>query len=115
MPGTWQDMIRELRWDSAVSAFNPRYAIRAAARFQGQKRRMWTADGRTPVQRNDLGLCSYNAGPGNCIEAQKRCLGARLWSEISPCLHMVTGRHAVETITYVDRIARYATMLRVRP
>jgi membrane-bound lytic murein transglycosylase F len=115
MPGTWRDVVRDLQWDSAVSAFNPERAIRAAARYQGQQRRMWHAAGRTSGQRNDLGLCNYNAGARNCLEAQRRCLGARLWPEISPCLHMVTGRHAVETITYVDRINRFATTMSVRP
>jgi membrane-bound lytic murein transglycosylase F len=116
MPRTWQDTVRKLNWDGAFhSPFNPKYAIDAAAVYQGDSRTAWDAAGRTPVQRNDLGLCAYNAGLGNCLQAQTRCKGARLWPDIAPCMPAVTGSRAQETLTYVWRINNYAGFLTVRP
>lgn len=116
MPGTWHDVARELDWDSAfASPFDPSRAIRAGARYQGEQRRLWGATGRTGGQRNDLGLCSYNAGAGNCLAAQLRCKGAKLWPEISPCLPQVTGARSAETIGYVATIDRLAATLEISP
>jgi len=50
---------------------------------------------------------SYNAGAGNIIRAQSLCGGALDWTGIAPCLPQVTGHHAHETITYVERIDRW--------
>jgi len=58
---------------------------------------------------------SYNAGPGNIINAQrqalKRGLNPALWRDVSTCLSAVTGRHADETINYVRRIIAYKEQL----
>jgi len=128
MPGTWRDIVRSFKWDSAfASPFDPGRAILAGARYQGRQRRMWSAAGRTQVQRNDLGLCNYNAGPGNCLTAQRLCddaksndapplaqkSGAWLWPEIARCLPQVTGRHAAETIGYVAAVNRFAPDMRL--
>lgn len=116
MPGTWQQIVRDLNWDSAfASPFDPARAIVAGARYQGQQRRAWSAAGRTGQQRNDLGLCAYNAGLGNCLGAQSRCNAARLWPEIAKCLPAVTGPLAAETMGYVSTVNRLAPVMEFRP
>lgn len=108
MPGTYRDIVRELKWDARVTAFDPERAIRAGAYYQGRMRRMWRPQGRTGVDRNDLGLASYNAGAGNILKSQRICGDAVLWLDIGSCLSMVTGHHSKETITYVRNIHRWS-------
>lgn len=108
MPQTYAEILRALKWDRAASAFDPYRAIHAGAYYQGKSRRGWRANGRMPRERNDLGLCSYNAGAGNCIKAQKLCGDALLWPAVRECLRMVTGeKNAHETKTYVTRIHQW--------
>jgi membrane-bound lytic murein transglycosylase F len=69
--------------------------------------KFWKAP-RTDEERLKLAQASYNAGPGNVLAAQRLCNGASLWDQIAWCLSNVTGgKNAHETITYVERIARY--------
>lgn len=107
MPGTYQQIVRQLHWDSPLTAFDPERAIEAGAFYQGNQRRSWSAVGRTPEERNRLGLCGYNAGLGNCLKAQRLCPGPA-WGDISGCLARVTGALAEQTLTYVSRITAYA-------
>ncbi len=117
MPGTWADVARSFDWESSFkSAFNPERAIKAGARYQAMQRRMWQETGRTPVQRNDLGACNYNAGAANCLKAQRLCGGARLWPDVQPCLQLVTGaRFAGQTSAYIRSINGLALVMVVRP
>lgn len=108
MPATYAEVVRKLNWDSKITAFNPERGIRAGIWYQGGSRRAWGADGRTPQQRNQLGLCAYNAGLGSCLKAQKACDNPRLWDDIAPCLEQITGRFSRETRTYVRNITQYA-------
>ena len=74
-------------------------------------RRAWSAP-RPEDERHRLAQASYNAGLGNVLRAQRLCGTASIWVEISACLPRVTGaRNARETTTYVQRIARWRTML----
>lgn len=113
MPATYAEIIRELHWDSAYTAYNPGRAIAAGAYYQGRTRRFWAPSGRTPTDRHRLGLAGYNAGNGNIVKAQARCADARLWEAISPCLQFITGSNSRETITYVDHITTYAPLVRL--
>ncbi len=109
MPGTWDDLRRELR----LGSLSPHHevAIEAGAYYQAKLRRAWSAP-RPALDRNQLGQASYNAGMGNLIKAQKLCGGRALYAEIIPCLEAVTGpKNSHETRTYVQRIARYWAML----
>lgn len=108
MPRTYQDIVRQLKWDSALTAFDPERAIKAGAFYQGRMRRGWGADGRTPEERNRLGNAAYNAGTGSILKAQRACHDARLWAQISPCLAAITGGFSSETITYVNNITQFA-------
>lgn len=119
MPGTWADVVRELKWDTRArpSPFDPSLAIGAAAYYQGKARRAWGAGGRTAFERNKLGQCSYNAGFGNCLKAQRLCRDALLWADIAPCMVRVTGeKFSHETRTYIARInERWLPLLEKKP
>jgi len=106
MPGTWRDVARQMRLPPGASP-HTEIAIDAGAYFMGRLRRIWSAP-RPSAERHMLAQASYNAGPGNIINAQMLCGGARDWADISPCLPRVTGpRHSAETIGYVTAIARW--------
>lgn len=114
MPATFAEIVRQLHWDAAVSAFNPERAIAAGSFYQGNMRRVWGAEGRTGADRNRLGNAAYNAGTGSILKAQKACGNARLWQDIAPCLPSITGRYASETLNYVQNITTYAAELKER-
>lgn len=109
MPKTWSEITRQLGWGT-VSPHLAEPAIEAGAFYMAQLRSGWSSP-RPELERQRLAQASYNAGFGNILRAQKRCSGARDWSAIAPCLSLITGRHARETIGYVDRIARWWAML----
>lgn len=110
MPGTWREVAQQMRLPPGVSPHSD-IAIDAGAYYMGRLRRTWSAP-RPSAQRHQLAQASYNAGPGNIINAQMLCGGARDWSEISPCLTRVTGpRHSAETIGYVAAIARWRSRM----
>lgn len=107
MPGTWVDVIRAMGWPKLVSRRDARYAIEGGGWYQMKQRTAWGAQGRSPVQRNDLGLAAYNGGLGNMLKAQRACNDARLWEQIAPCLEGVTGQYSSETLDYVVKIHRW--------
>jgi membrane-bound lytic murein transglycosylase F len=51
---------------------------------------------------------------GHLIKAQRLCGNSALYEEIVRCLPQVTGRHSVETITYVRRIAQWRKQMELR-
>lgn len=109
MPGTWEEVRRELR----LGAVSPHHevAVEAGAYYMAKLRRGWSAK-RTADARQELAQASYNAGAGSIIKAQAKCGGPPLWGDISPCLASVTGeRNAHETRTYVERIAKWRSMM----
>lgn len=108
MPATWADVTRQLRLGDVSPVHD--VAIQAYGYYMAQLRQTWRR-GRDPADRQPLAQASYNAGAGNIIRAQTACGGARLWAAIAPCLGQVTGAHARETLTYVDRIDRYTLMI----
>lgn len=108
MPGTWNEVARELRL-GAVSPVHD-IAIQAYGYYMVKLRKVWRAE-RPADDRQQLAQASYNAGPGSLIQAQRLCDGAPLYAQIVRCLPAITGIHSRETITYVDRIGRYTAML----
>ncbi|WP_270376213.1 transglycosylase SLT domain-containing protein [Marinicauda sp. Alg238-R41] len=104
MPATWSDMETRFGLDA-----NPHsdLAVEWGAYYQARMMAVWAGRPRPALERWHLGLASYNAGAGNIIAAQAECDGARDWQDIRPCLPEVTGRHAAETRTYVERTRRW--------
>lgn len=130
MPATWAEVSRELGWRN-VSPHSARHAIFAGAYYMYRMRRFpdWRAT--AEPDKHQLAQAAYNAGAGNVRKALRLCDAAHLagtggegrpasagqpkargyWA-VRECLPQVTGRHARETLTYVDRIARWRAMMR---
>ena len=89
--GAWRGRLRSAKDNAEASAI-------VFARYWA----VW-ATPRTIECRTELTLASYNAGPGSIIKAQVEAGGALCWERIRAALPRVTGRHARETIDYVDR------------
>lgn len=109
MPATWAEIAPALGY-GLVSPHLAGPAIKAGAYYMARLRKGWSSP-RPADDRHKLAQASYNAGMGNLLAAQRVCGGALLYAEIIACLPDVTGRHAAETITYVERIRRWWTMM----
>lgn len=104
MPGTWSDAIKALGYPQTASRRDAAYAIEGGAWYMGRLRRQWKPrDTRTLLESHYLAVASYNRGVGWIVKDQAECGGAPLWSQIEVC----TGRHTMETVTYVRRIQGY--------
>jgi soluble lytic murein transglycosylase-like protein len=112
MPGTWAQVTRELGW-SGISPRDAKYAIQAGAYYMAKLRRGWRSP-RPTMDRHFLAAASYNAGMGHLVAAQRLCGGAPLYADIIRCLPQVTGKHAVETRTYVERIQLWRKQMDLR-
>ena len=55
-------------------------------------------------ERRNFMFAGYNSGPGNIQAARRKAGGASTWSAVARFLDAITGKHAAETITYVQRI-----------
>ena len=111
MPGTSKEMagilgIDDLPYQSDVN-------IRMGIAYCKRCWDIWKAE--NGIERLRFAFGSYNAGPGNIITAQRLAkkdgLPTDQWSSIVKTLPRVTGRHAKETITYVERIERFYRQL----
>lgn len=105
MPGTWQEVSKQMGW-SGVSVFSVEHNIEAAAFYMASRLRMWSSP-RPMADQISLGWASYNAGAGWILKSQKLCGNPNLYSDIIKCLPQVTGKHAKETKTYVSRNWRW--------
>ncbi|WP_369625122.1 transglycosylase SLT domain-containing protein [Marinobacterium sp. BA1] len=105
MPGTWAEVSQQLGY-SGISPHASGPAITAGAYYQGRMISIWKAE-RPAADRYSLAAASYNAGAGNIIEAQRVAGGANDYASIIQALPQVTGHHARETTTYVERIWTY--------
>lgn len=109
MPATWRDVAPQIG-AGGLSPHATESAIIAGAYYMSKLRRVWRSE-RTESDRRQLAQASYNAGTGNILAAQRACNGARHWPDIAPCLVQVTGSHATETLTYVERIQRWFVLM----
>lgn len=112
MPGTWEQITRELGW-TGISARHAGPAIDAGAYYMAKLHRGWSSP-RPDADRHFLAAASYNAGFGNLLQAQRACDMRTEYNDIIRCLPQVTGRHSEETITYVKRIKQWAAWVRVK-
>lgn len=112
MPATWQDVAEELDFPTTASAYNPAYAIPAAAFYMGSLRKQWSHVPRSEDERRKLSQASYNAGLGNILRAQgvvqKAHGNFNDAMTILAALPQVTGQaNAQETIDYVINTAKW--------
>ena len=115
MPGTWTEVVHREGWESHhPTPYDTDYAIRAqASQVEFLAVRVWTSPRPVDAELENV-WASYNAGQGNIIKAQARAHGARDWPDIAPYLHEVTGKHAKETLGYVQCIQdRWTEMTRL--
>lgn len=105
MTATAGDISRRFGYD--FDRFDARQSIDKGAYYQAKRSAPFRRRHRTPEQAHEWGLCSYNAGIGNCLKAQRFCENARLWADAAPCLVQVTGDHSIETRQYVRRIKSF--------
>jgi len=107
MPGTWDQIIREMGWNAAgVDRRMAGPAIEAGAFYMARLKRAWISP-RPDEDRLKLAQASYNAGMGNILRSQQRCGNPAGYEPIMECLHLVTGRHAAETRGYAPAIFRW--------
>lgn len=109
MPGTSREVAAALK-AGAASPHDVAFAIEAGAFYMARMRKAWHAE-RPEAERRRLAQASYNAGLGNILKAQRACKAATgdpclAWEEVGAHLPSVTGRHAKETLGYVQRIER---------
>ncbi|MDP2359724.1 MAG: transglycosylase, partial [bacterium] len=82
--------------------------IQAGIYYDARMWVIWKAP-RPLEERIAFTLASYNAGPGHILKAQGLVaagMNPNHWAPVAAELHRVTGRHAEETRTYVERIRR---------
>lgn len=109
MAPAWSDTLRLMGMDPrAVPRTNAKVAIEAGALYMRNLRRQWR--GWSPGEGTEVhahAMAGYNAGSGNIRKAWAMCDRPARWAETAACLHKITGKHSVETITYVTRINGY--------
>ncbi|MBL4901091.1 transglycosylase SLT domain-containing protein [Desulfocapsa sp. AH-315-G09] len=100
MPPTSAQVAREL-W-IADDPLDPKINILMGIHYA---RKMWTIFKKEQgLERLCFMFGAYNAGAGNIIKAQGRAKLSYIWDDIADALPQVTGKHAMETIQYVERI-----------
>jgi len=106
MPATYRE-IRNKNSYIKGSVKDPKWAIPAGIYYDSTIYNKWSPK-RTFQDRIDYMMASYNAGMGNIINAQKKCIlpenDPQTWNCIYNTLIFITGKHSVETIGYVARI-----------
>ncbi len=110
MPRTWREILPQLEIGEA-SAYDVKPAIDGGALYMAQQRRFPDWRSWPDPERHKMAQAAYNAGAGNIRKALRLCADAVTWRAISSCLPAVTGRHAVETQTYVNRIEQWRTLM----
>jgi soluble lytic murein transglycosylase-like protein len=113
IPATFEEIRKEL--GLANRPYDPSVNIRAGIYYDLKCYRFWTED-RTMKEKLRLMFASYNAGPGNILNAQKVVRGRNLcsgveWECIKQGLPSVTGSHSKETIQYVERVEGFYEIL----
>ena len=110
MPATWADILRRMGEDpKAVPRTHARAAIRAGAFYMRVLKDQWAGWSGSPdvLQTHFHAAAGYNAGSGNVVKAWRACGRPAAWDETAACLAQVTGRHASETIGYLESIRRF--------
>lgn len=106
MPDTWSQVSKELGFPVGVKAYASSYNIQAHAYYMNYLRGQFKKP-RPEVDRHSLALASYNAGLGNILKAQAKGGNSLLYEPMAKALPQVTGKHSIETTTYVKRIWEY--------
>jgi len=106
MPDTWTQVSKELGFPVGTKAYASSYNIQAHAYYMNYLRGQFKKP-RPEVDRHSLALASYNAGLGNILKAQAKGGNSLYYEPMAKALPLITGKHSVETTTYVKRIWEY--------
>ena len=110
MPETWAEVARAIG-EPGASPYAADVAIEAGAYYTAQLRHQWRRIDREP-DRHSYALASYNAGIGNTRQAWRLCGEPGTYADgVPPCLPDVTGHHAEETKSFVQRVWRWWTQM----
>lgn len=101
MPATWNETQSLL--NRKGSAYDPELNIMFAAHYMNRMRWYFRNES-SSENRDSFAMASYNAGAGNILKAKKTCAKGEWQGVLNECLPKVTGKHAKETQTYVNRI-----------
>jgi len=119
MPATEAQLKKQLGLAAHETALVPDAAIKMGVFYDKSLFNMWKSK-RTLESRYQLMFASYNAGAGNLLRAQRKCmawqrnvtgLNCNEYKMIEFFLEDITGRHAQETIGYNKRIFMYYKLL----
>jgi hypothetical protein len=108
MPATAREIFPLLGY-AAVDRRLAGPSIEAGAYYMAKQRRAWKVH--ADWSRHRHALASYNAGRGNISRAWKLCERPAEWEQTAICLPEITGRHAKETTTYIQRIWKWWKMM----
>lgn len=111
MPATWAMCGKAL--NIHASPYNAKASIICGGWYMSRLDRSWNRRGRPDSEVWLLSLASYNAGLGNILKAQGKCGNVVNWSDIWPCLYLVTGvDNSLETTRYVSIIPQIFYQMR---
>ena len=116
MPGTSADMAQKLGIKNTPEI--PHVNIRMGLAYDRQCWDIWKKE--SGIERIRFMLGSYNAGPGNILDAQALAcsvdhrLPTDRWLSIVATLPEITGKRSQETIEYVAKIERLFKQLTTR-
>lgn len=106
MPRTFDEISLKSKMIEGTPA-EPRWNIAAGIWYNKYQFDYWRK-GRSLEERLKFMYGSYNTGRSNLLKAQRKAinkgLNPRKWESMRTALPMVTGRHSVETLNYVERI-----------
>lgn len=110
MPKTWTEVAKTLGFSDA-DILEPRRAIPASSYYMGTLRRSGILRSLQDPDKHTLAQAAYNAGIGNIQKAKRLALRPDNADSVIDALPRVTGRHAKETKTYIERINRWFLIL----
>lgn len=102
MPATWAEVSKAMRWE-LVDRRLAGPAIEGGAYYMATLRKQWAS--RDTI--HQFAQASYNAGAGNIRRAWRLCDKPESWELSATCLPSITGKHAKETIGYVQQIKKW--------
>jgi membrane-bound lytic murein transglycosylase F len=104
MPGTAVETARKLGVKNG-GIYDPEFNIMLGVYYDNSLYKMFKNE--NGFERLAFMYGAYNCGPGNIIKAQKVARVDNKWFYIVEALPSITGKHATETINYVERIGKF--------
>ena len=104
MPATFKEIAE--RSGIKGQPFDPETNLMSGAWYMARQRAIFKAP-RPEYEKHALACAAYNSGAQNIIDAQKLAGNPPEWQPVADKLHLVTGKHAKETVDYVKKIRSF--------